>query len=114
MSSAVELTTAAAPARPAVVRRPLTRIDRAAMRGLRRVLARHRRAIWAVGALVLLALVLRTYNLASLPFGLWADESMSGLEILRILKEPSYRPIIGSGPSQGLPSYLWYLTTPFF
>jgi 4-amino-4-deoxy-L-arabinose transferase-like glycosyltransferase len=81
---------------------------------LRQVLARHRRAIGAVLLLLLVALALRTYSLSSVPFGLWADESMSGNEVLRILREPDHRPIIGSGPSQGLPSYLWYLTAPFF
>lgn len=80
---------------------------------LRAVLRRNGLVVAAVGGLLVLALAMRTYRLGELPFGLWADESMSGLEILKILGDPTRRPIIGDGPSQGLPSYLWYLTAPF-
>jgi len=41
----------------------------------------------------LVALGLRYYKLADLPFGLWRDEARHGLVGLRILDDPSYRPI---------------------
>jgi len=44
-------------------------------------------------AIFFVALGLRYYRLAELPFGLWRDEARHGLVGLRILDDPSYRPI---------------------
>jgi sugar lactone lactonase YvrE/4-amino-4-deoxy-L-arabinose transferase-like glycosyltransferase len=79
---------------------------------LRNVLRRNRRVLALLGLLVIAAALLRFYRLGEIPFGLWSDESMAGLEILRILKEPDYRPVAGAGPVQGLPAMAWYLSAP--
>jgi 4-amino-4-deoxy-L-arabinose transferase-like glycosyltransferase len=46
----------------------------------------------ALGLLLLIALGLRFYRLGELPYGMWRDEGRHGLEALRMLADPSYRP----------------------
>ncbi|MBM4416744.1 MAG: hypothetical protein FJ033_00275 [Chloroflexi bacterium] len=79
---------------------------------LRAMLWRNRWAALAVGVLFLVALGARMFRLGEIPFGLWADEAFAGIEIQRILSEPSYRPVAGAGPVQGLPAMAWYLSAP--
>jgi DNA-binding beta-propeller fold protein YncE/4-amino-4-deoxy-L-arabinose transferase-like glycosyltransferase len=79
---------------------------------LRNVLRRNRRALALLGLVLVAAGLMRFYRLGEIPFGLWSDESMSGLEILRILREPGYRPVAGAGPVQGLPAMAWYVSAP--
>ncbi|MFL5806892.1 MAG: glycosyltransferase family 39 protein [Roseiflexaceae bacterium] len=50
------------------------------------------RPLIALGLLLLIALGLRFYRLGELPYGLWRDEGRHGLEALRMLDDPSYRP----------------------
>ena len=52
---------------------------------------------WVLAAIVALAAGLRLWNLDGLPFGTWYDEAANGLETLRILREPTYRPIYTDG-----------------
>lgn len=47
----------------------------------------------ALAAIIVLATVARFYNLSAIPFGMWRDEARHGLEALRILTEPNYRPV---------------------
>jgi 4-amino-4-deoxy-L-arabinose transferase-like glycosyltransferase/DNA-binding beta-propeller fold protein YncE len=49
----------------------------------------------AIGLILVLglALLMRLYNFANLPFGIWYDEAEAGLQARRILQEPSYRPV---------------------
>ncbi len=63
---------------------------------------RGRRAVawpWlaALGGIVALAALVRLVHLAVLPFGLWYDEAANGLEALRLLNEPHYRPVYTDG-----------------
>lgn len=51
-----------------------------------------RAALAALGAIVLLALALRLYQIDALPFGLWRDEARHGLTAMRMVVDPSYRP----------------------
>ncbi|MBM4464427.1 MAG: hypothetical protein FJ014_02470 [Chloroflexi bacterium] len=44
-------------------------------------------------AILAIAAFVRLYNLDSLPFGVWYDEAVNGLEAMRILEDPRYRPI---------------------
>ncbi len=44
-------------------------------------------------AILVVAAFVRLYNLDSLPFGVWYDEAVNGLEAKRILDDPAYRPI---------------------
>ena len=44
-------------------------------------------------AILIVAAFVRLYDLDSLPFGVWYDEAVNGLEAQRILGDPSYRPI---------------------
>lgn len=52
-----------------------------------------------VGLLALLALgaLLRFVWLGTLPFGVWYDEAANGLEALRMVREPAYRPFYTDG-----------------
>lgn len=52
-----------------------------------------RAAAALLGAIVLLALALRLYEIDQLPFGLWRDEARHGLTGLRMAAETSYRPV---------------------
>ncbi len=56
------------------------------------------RALLAI--ILLLALGLRFYRLADLPYGLWRDEARHALVALRLLEDPTYRPIYE--PRQGV------------
>ena len=51
----------------------------------------------ALVCIFLLALGLRLYHIAELPYGLWQDEARHGLEALHILNDPSYRPVYIGG-----------------
>lgn len=51
---------------------------------------------WLI-AIVVLASVARIAGLSSLPFGTWYDEAANGLEALRVLNEPQYRPVYTDG-----------------
>ena len=65
----------------------------------------------ALGAVVVVALFLRLWNLDGQPAGLWRDESRHGLQALRIWSDPSYRPIyVVEGAD--LPALLFYLMAP--
>ncbi len=60
------------------------------------------RASWGAWMVVGLALLIRLYDLDSLPYGIWLDEALSGLEAQRTLAEPDYRPSFAhstSGPA---------------
>ncbi|HEX5415651.1 MAG TPA: glycosyltransferase family 39 protein, partial [Chloroflexota bacterium] len=52
---------------------------------------RHQRAL--LGGIVLVAAFFRLWRLDSLPWGLWYDEAAHGLDVIRILGDPSYRPV---------------------
>ncbi len=47
----------------------------------------------ALTAVLALATAARFYNLSTIPFGMWRDEARHGLEALRILDDPGYRPV---------------------
>ncbi|HEY5472360.1 MAG TPA: hypothetical protein VIK32_04120, partial [Candidatus Limnocylindrales bacterium] len=49
-------------------------------------------AIGALVAIVVTAIVLRFFDLASLPGGLYPDEAAEGLDAQRMLHEPGYHP----------------------
>src|SRR5439155_9990351 len=80
---------------------------------LRVLVRRHAAEAVVVGLILAAGLVLRLFNLSELPFGLWSDEAASGNEVVRILRDPSYRPVLGTGWAQGIPAMAWYLTVPF-
>ncbi len=44
-------------------------------------------------AILIVAAFVRFYDLDSLPFGVWYDEAVNGLEAKRLLDDPAYRPI---------------------
>lgn len=46
-----------------------------------------------LAGVIALAALARFYRLADIPYGLWRDEARHGLEALRILREPTYRPV---------------------
>ncbi|MFN2200500.1 MAG: glycosyltransferase family 39 protein [Caldilineaceae bacterium] len=48
-------------------------------------------------AILLAAAATRLIALSSLPFGTWYDEAANGLEALRIINEPQYRPVYTDG-----------------
>ena len=52
-----------------------------------------RSELLALTAILVLAAAARFYNLDAIPFGMWRDEARHGLEALRILTEPDYRPV---------------------
>lgn len=66
------------------------------------------RAGWGWLALFGAALLVRLLWLDHLPFGVWYDEAANGLEALRILNEPAYRPIYTDGVNS-TGHYLWLL-----
>lgn len=47
----------------------------------------------ALAGILVLAAGTRFYQLDDVPFGMWRDEARHGLEALRILREPGYRPV---------------------
>jgi len=62
----------------------------------------------ALAAITLLALALRLINLNALPLGMWRDEARHGLLALRILNDPSYRPVYVPNVAD-IPALLFYL-----
>lgn len=58
-------------------------------------------------AILIVAAVVRLYNLDSLPFGVWYDEADNGLWAIRIMEDSSYRPIYVQ--STNLPAHFLYL-----
>ena len=71
-------------------------------------------AVWeyvALGAVVSVGGLFRFEQLATLPYGVWFDEAQNTLEALRILHEPSYRPVFVEGLSQmpAMPFYYFAL-----
>ncbi len=59
-------------------------------------------------ALVGAAVLVRVLWISSLPFGTWYDEAANGLEALRLINEPAYRPIYTDGVNSA-GHYLWLL-----
>ncbi|NJN81567.1 MAG: hypothetical protein HC802_04295 [Caldilineaceae bacterium] len=57
---------------------------------------------WLLLLVVMVAIILRFWQINSLPPGFHDDESFEGLEALRILNNPEYRPIFLTG-SSGVP-----------
>ncbi|MBW7882220.1 MAG: glycosyltransferase family 39 protein [Caldilineaceae bacterium] len=71
------------------------------------------RRLWtAVAAVVLVALFFRLFRFNELPFGTWYDEAEHGLQALRILETPGFRPIF-EGAING-PAHYLYLTAAAF
>jgi sugar lactone lactonase YvrE len=64
-----------------------------------------------ITVLTVLGLVLRLWEVRTVPEGIWFDESQRGLEALRMLAEPSYRPIFAAGILQE-PTGLWFFMMP--
>ena len=67
-------------------------------------------ARWEVAGLCLVLLIsvaLRVYQLDSVPAGTWFDEAQNGLEALRMLRDPSYRPVYIPELTQ-LPALFFY------
>ncbi|MDQ2999055.1 MAG: hypothetical protein M3R61_18645, partial [Chloroflexota bacterium] len=62
----------------------------------------------ALAAITLLALALRLAGLDRLPLGMWRDEARHGLLALRILHDPSYRPVYVPNVAD-IPALLFYL-----
>jgi hypothetical protein len=67
----------------------------------------------ALAVFTLIGAVLRLVDLGSTPFGLWFDEAYSGLQVERILTDPSFRPVYVGGLAQE-PSLLWYVMAASF
>ncbi len=65
-----------------------------------------------LGALLGLALFFRLYRLADMPFGLWFDEAFTGLRVVQIMRDPTFRPVYEAGLAQQ-PALWWYLLVPF-
>src|SRR5919198_3810526 len=84
----------------------VTRADRRALAGSWSRLD----SLLALGVM-LVALALRLWQLGSQPQGIWFDEAQRGLETLRIMAEPEYRPVFASGVLQE-PTAYWYLMVP--
>jgi hypothetical protein len=55
--------------------------------------------VW-LAAILLLAIFMRFFHFFSLPFGTWYDEATTGLEVRRILQEPSFRPVFSVAMNQ--------------
>jgi 4-amino-4-deoxy-L-arabinose transferase-like glycosyltransferase len=69
---------------------------------------RRRTVAVILSAVTLLALALRLYNLDALPLGMWRDEARHGLLALRILNDPSFRPVYVPEVAD-IPALLFYL-----
>ena len=67
---------------------------------------------YSVSLLLLLifavALALRFFQLDTLPFGLWRDESRHGLIAIRMLEDPAYRPIYIASGGVNMPALGFY------
>jgi len=72
------------------------------------------RAGAALLLVLLLALGLRLHRIQEIPFGMWRDEARHGLVALRILEDPSYRPVYVAerDPKINLPGFGFYLLAP--
>ncbi len=62
--------------------------------------------------IVLLGAALRLYRLGDLPFGTWYDEASAGLQALRMLAEPLFRPIF-DGAIQSPSHYVYMVAASF-
>lgn len=71
-------------------------------------LASIKHPLWWLAGIFVLALGLRFYDLANLPFGLWRDEARHGLYALRILEDPSYRPVYIAEGGVNMPALTFY------
>ncbi len=70
---------------------------------------------WVLGLLLcvlLLGAQARLTHLDTLPFGTWYDEAANGLEALRMVREPAYRPIYTNGVNS-TGHYLWLIVAAF-
>ncbi len=59
-----------------------------------------RREAVLLAAVVVCGIAFRLYRLGAAPYGVWFDEAQNGLEAMRILAEPGYRPVFVPGISQ--------------
>ncbi|UCC63327.1 MAG: glycosyltransferase family 39 protein, partial [Anaerolineae bacterium] len=66
-----------------------------------------RTTLFALGLILLLAAFLRLYHLDIIPYGLWYDEADNGLQVRRMIQDPSWRPVYV--PATNLPSHFLYL-----
>ncbi|MCC6166838.1 MAG: glycosyltransferase family 39 protein [Caldilineaceae bacterium] len=68
---------------------------------------------WAFWFLLIgVAAGLRLWRLGEIPLGTWYDEAANGLEALRVLREPAYRPIYTDGVN-ATGHYLWLIVGAF-
>ncbi len=70
---------------------------------------------WTLGLLIGVLLIgaeARLTHLDTLPFGTWYDEAANGLEALRMVREPGYRPIYTDGVN-ATGHYLWLIVGAF-
>jgi sugar lactone lactonase YvrE len=71
---------------------------------------------WLVGVLLLLICIngiyLRVYRFDELPFGVWYDEAENGLQALRLLADPNFRPVYAN--STNAPAHYIYLIAAAF
>ncbi|MBV8084663.1 MAG: glycosyltransferase family 39 protein, partial [Chloroflexi bacterium] len=67
----------------------------------------------ALGVITLVGLILRVIWLDSIPYGLWFDAAYSGLQIDKIISDPTFRPVYVGGLAQE-PAMYWYMAVPFF
>jgi len=63
--------------------------------------------LFALGLILLLAAFLRLYHLDTIPYGLWYDEADNGLQVRRMIQDPSWRPVYV--PATNLPAHFLYL-----
>ncbi len=66
----------------------------------------------ALVLIVLLGAALRLYRLGDIPFGTWYDEASAGLQALRMLAEPLFRPIF-DGTIQSPSHYVYMVAASF-
>jgi streptogramin lyase len=69
-------------------------------------------AAWLLVGIVAVGALVRLVALSSLPFGTWYDEAANGLEALRVVREPAYRPIYTDGVNS-TGHYLWLIVGAF-
>lgn len=67
----------------------------------------NRATLFALALILLLAAFLRLYHLDTLPYGLWYDEADNGLQVRRMIQDPTWRPVYV--PSTNLPAHFLYL-----
>ncbi|HAJ36292.1 MAG TPA: hypothetical protein DCL15_11420 [Chloroflexi bacterium] len=68
-------------------------------------------SLWLV-VILMVAAILRLWRFADLPFGVWYDEAEHGLQALRILDSPQFRPIF-EGAITGPAHYLYLVAGAF-